>query len=44
MKDKCKECKSTNTIRKWGKAGMFVSYYTLICNDCGHEEECREQD
>lgn len=41
--DICKNCGSKNTSRGYTKTGMYVSYYNLICEDCGHVESCREQ-
>ena len=43
MVDKCKECGSENVRREYTRVGHFVSYYNLICEDCGHVEQCREQ-
>lgn len=40
--DVCQACNNTDVYRKWGKVGMYASYYTLICNICGHQEEKRE--
>lgn len=42
MKDKCKKCNSSNTRKDYTKIDMFVSYYGLICEDCGYVEHCRE--
>ena len=44
MEEKCLKCNSTNIYREWTKVGTFVSYYNLICKDCGNKEMKRTSD
>ena len=40
----CSKCDSQNTSSSWDKVGTYVSYYTVLCLQCGHRESYKITD